>query len=592
MNPRLKHIVFNSCLHPVRIEQNGRVYYVGCGKCAPCLHQRSNMLTSRVQRECSDNAYTYFVTLTYDNNHLPLCRLHKKLNRWIPDSSLPCVPVNVSGSSDVCLYHYADAQMLPREFNSESYIPFIKSYPRTDCFGIVSRDDCKRFIKRLRTNLNTLLCRLDCKPIDDKLFDLKCHYGYRRGMSYSTFYSKVKNNKQYNYEKKQLLEQKRLIRTSWKRELFRYFLVAEYGPSHGNGEVSHHRPHYHALLFCQDERVFKLLPRAVRQSWTLCRPRNISISPVSSQQACGYVAKYVTGNTSLPRILQTELTRTFYLSSRRSAIGTLSYTFEKVQDMYVRGTITENYRTYKSDGSFTDYDVRIPKCVLSRYFPKCKSYGTLSRSEKLRVYSRLFATSVEERDLTRRNYKDILGWRLYPKYEFCDISGKNMITVPSDMCASDVRAATACAKWCAHFGVSPSVYLDVLDWFYYKIDMDNLEQQFLLNEEHPKVVSDMSFLDDLPECLDPAQFDDEVLSTSCTIMELRYSTLGTLIWNYLHKDVSYFYDDAGYLDMSRVSEYYEYGKPWFVVNNIRINDAIAVSNKSKVLNDAIMNSCY
>lgn len=588
MNSRLKHFVFSSCQHPVKVYRNGKSFYVNCGKCAPCLKQRGDMLTSRVMREFSDNPFAYFVTLTYDNKHIPLVKYHPSLDRWIPSDQVPCVPVDGVAASGVCSYSYAESQMLPEEFFGESYIPYIKNYPFRDCFGTVSKTDAINFIKRLRTNLNSLLNKIDSLPFDKELKALNKRYGYRPGMSSSSFYAKVRNDKSYKDEKKEIVARKRAVRKSWNSQLFRYFLVSEYGPTHEKGRPSSHRPHYHAILFCQDERVFKMLPCAIRKSWTLCRPRNLIVSPVDSVRACGYVAKYVTGDTSLPRILKTRLTRTFCLSSRCSAIGSLSYSYEKVQEMYASGSIRENYRSYKPDGSFEDFDVRIPKCVLSRYFPKCKGYGSMSRSAKLSVYSRFYYFR-SDLSKVKEFFKDVV---FYPEYVFDNISGLNVVSRPADFPVSDTLAARACAKWCNHFGVTPDHYLDVMDWFYYKYDMENLEQQFLLSEEHSDVVCDLSFFDDLPECLDPGQCVDECLSYSNTILELRFSPLGTLIRNYTGHDVSYFYDDAGYLDVSRVNEYFEYDKPWYkdYLNGVR--DSIVSSNKSKCFNDEFLENCY
>lgn len=581
MDPRLKHVVFSACQHPVKVYKNGYSFYVNCGKCVPCLKQRGDMLTSRVMREFSDNPFAYFFTLTYDNANIPLVRFRKDVGRWIPDEQVPCVPYNVCDKDDSVVFRYAESQMLDEKFDSSSFYPRINNYKRDFCFGVVSKVDVIKFLKRLRSNLNAAVLRSKLAPLNEELRQLDIRYGRTSSLPYSTFYSRVSNNKDYRYEKEKILLRKKAVRKCWQSKLFRYFVVAEYGPDKGKGCISHHRPHYHGILFCQDETVYRLLPRAFRKSWSKCSSRNMSISPVESNQACGYVAKYVTGNTSLPEILQDKLTRTFCLSSRCAAIGSQSYTYEKLQEMYTRGVIKENYRTYKRDGSFVDYDVSVPSGVLSRYFPKCKGYGSLSRSSKLRVYSR-FDFFRDDLSKMKDYYK---GFVFYPRYQFDKFSGKNVIARPADIPLADVMAARACAKWCYHFNVTPDHYLDILDFFYYKKDMEKLEQQFLLNEVHPDVISDISFFDDLPLCLDPLQSDNECLSSSNTILELRFSPLGELIRNYTGRDVSWFYDDAGFLDQSRVNMFFEYGREWYSAEINRINDDVVLSNKSKVFND-------
>ena len=68
---------------------------VGCGKCPTCLNNRSYEWVTRVQLESFAHKYTYMVTLTYDDEHLPAFFFaddihHVVLNR---DESI-CIPLN------------------------------------------------------------------------------------------------------------------------------------------------------------------------------------------------------------------------------------------------------------------------------------------------------------------------------------------------------------------------------------------------------------------------------------------------------------------------------------------------------------------
>ena len=91
----------------------------------------------------------------------------------------------------------------------------------------------------------------------------------------------------------------------------RYFIASEYGP------VTY-RPHYHGVLFCDDERIARDLPRLIRETWALCAPERCDVQYVSGA-APQYVAKYVNGFARLPQVLATKLTCPFHLLIERAA---------------------------------------------------------------------------------------------------------------------------------------------------------------------------------------------------------------------------------------------------------------------------------
>lgn len=43
----------------------------GCGKCTPCLVNRGRIWTHRIELECTQHEHNTFLTLTYDDEHLP-----------------------------------------------------------------------------------------------------------------------------------------------------------------------------------------------------------------------------------------------------------------------------------------------------------------------------------------------------------------------------------------------------------------------------------------------------------------------------------------------------------------------------------------
>ena len=78
------------CLHPISVrkwkevtpfEKNGRIvksersneyHFVPCGKCVACLARRRNEFTFRLNQEQHYSDYSFFLTLTYDQENVPI----------------------------------------------------------------------------------------------------------------------------------------------------------------------------------------------------------------------------------------------------------------------------------------------------------------------------------------------------------------------------------------------------------------------------------------------------------------------------------------------------------------------------------------
>lgn len=64
----------DSCQHRSFITNryNGARIAVDCGQCDYCIHKKAQKASMRVKTAGSAFKYSYFVTLTYDNEHVPL----------------------------------------------------------------------------------------------------------------------------------------------------------------------------------------------------------------------------------------------------------------------------------------------------------------------------------------------------------------------------------------------------------------------------------------------------------------------------------------------------------------------------------------
>lgn len=63
-----------ACDSPVFVSIRGRLtdIQVGCGKCPPCKLRRVNSWVFRLQQEDKISTSAFFITLTYDGNHVPI----------------------------------------------------------------------------------------------------------------------------------------------------------------------------------------------------------------------------------------------------------------------------------------------------------------------------------------------------------------------------------------------------------------------------------------------------------------------------------------------------------------------------------------
>lgn len=61
--------MLGKCLQPFYVKQSG--FYAPCGKCAYCLSRRKSDWTTRCSHELTHSDFGYFITLTYDQDHIP-----------------------------------------------------------------------------------------------------------------------------------------------------------------------------------------------------------------------------------------------------------------------------------------------------------------------------------------------------------------------------------------------------------------------------------------------------------------------------------------------------------------------------------------
>lgn len=264
---------------------------VDCGQCDHCIHKKAKKASMRVKTAGSAFKYSFFVTLTFDNEHIPLMYC-KVLHSDYEDA------VGISGDIHfgheyhqyipVSEYQCDDNSMLRHVFfeQVQGTVPFdreAKEYSPVKDNWFLSMDAIRSFISKTQA-------------VDKTDYPVSSQYG-RDNLIPFLNYVDVQN-----YIKRL---RKHLYKQLGKYETLHFYAVGEYGPVH-------FRPHFHLVLCTNSDEVAKVLRYCHDKSWTLGR----SDFQRSAGGASSYVASYVNSLCSAPLLYRS--CRAFRPKSRAS----------------------------------------------------------------------------------------------------------------------------------------------------------------------------------------------------------------------------------------------------------------------------------
>jgi len=282
---------------------------VDCGQCDYCIHKRAQKASMRVKTAGSAFKYSYFVTLTYDNEYIPLMNcevLHSeyedalsisgdKVFGYEKHSYIPVSEYSCSDSSVLRHIFFTQVQgTVPYNRESSQYEPVKDNW-------FLSMDAIRSFIAKTKS----------ATPYG-KEGELSARYGDNL-IPYLNYVDVQ------NYIKRL---RKHLKTTLGSYETLHFYAVGEYGPVH-------FRPHYHILLFTNSEQVSKVLRQCHDKSWKLGR----SDFQTSRGGASSYVASYVNSLSSAPLLYRS--CRAFK-PRQRASLGFFEKgeIFEEGEDVY------------------------------------------------------------------------------------------------------------------------------------------------------------------------------------------------------------------------------------------------------------------
>ena len=264
---------------------------VDCGQCDYCIHKKAKKASMRVKTAGSAFKYSYFVTLTYDNEHIPLMNcsvLHSDYedtlgilgdthygyehHQYIPVSEYQC-----DDSSALRHIFFTQVQgTVPYDREIKKYVPVKDNW-------FLSMDAIRSFIYKTQA-------------VDKTDYPASKEYGCDNLIPFLNYVDVQ------NYIKRL---RKHLFQLLGSYETLHFYAVGEYGPVH-------FRPHFHLLLFTNSKEVSEVLRQCHVQSWKFGR----SDFQRSAGGAASYVASYVNSLSAAPLLYRS--CRAFRPRSRAS----------------------------------------------------------------------------------------------------------------------------------------------------------------------------------------------------------------------------------------------------------------------------------
>lgn len=265
---------------------------VDCGRCDYCIHKKAQKASMRVKTAGSAFKYSYFVTLTYDNEHIPL------FNCEVLDNAYDDV-LGISGNTHfgyekhsfvpVSEYRCSDSSELRHIFFTQvqGTIPFNRAssqYEEITDNWFLSLDAIRSFIAKTQTNSPYGKDGILSDRYGDNLIPF---------LNYADVQNYIKRLRKHLFQK------------LGSYETLHFYAVGEYGPVH-------FRPHYHILLFTNSEKVSEVLRYCHDKSWKFGR----SDFQIARGGASSYVSSYVNSLSSAPLLYRS--CRAFRPRSRAS----------------------------------------------------------------------------------------------------------------------------------------------------------------------------------------------------------------------------------------------------------------------------------
>lgn len=286
---------FVSCLEPVQVKTSKGLQLVPCGHCVACENKRRSELRAMVANEELKAKHSFFITLTFDDEHLPLFYWKDQCD-FCPDDYLVRDDASVRDalfqgnmSSISKALSELDSYQIVRDcalFSNQSRIYTDKYFTKnrvrdfdTGELGIPFKNygDVSRELRDYHIQLHKNLLR--CKKLGFKTTGYTwLSYADSHGLDSSfcvplLYYRDIQNfMKRLN---------KYIYGKIGKYKTFRYFIIGEYG-------TKSFRPHWHIILFTDSDEVATLMYDGYRK-----------VIPLQENETCIPTAFYLRVGSSV-----------------------------------------------------------------------------------------------------------------------------------------------------------------------------------------------------------------------------------------------------------------------------------------------------
>lgn len=408
------NLPFTKCLHPVKVKTFRGIQLVKCGKCPACENALRSELRAKVQQEEKNAKFSFFITLTFDDEHLPLFCLRSDLGS--SDDLRRDVFGNVIDDGFYLSYKPVD------------YTDFLSGEKLHIDSTCLADNNIGFFPLSERIQTDNFNDRLDawCVDTENSIYS-RCilgkaseHYevllaDYHKALQSNvakckqlgisnnslSWYDYVDSNFGFSHSdcvpllyypdlQRFLKRLRKYLSKLFNDEKIRYYAIGEYG-------TSSYRPHWHILLFTDSSQIAEFLQNSFYENKVLSRSKRTVQSSVlldslwqygsntidkTDGNASGYISNYVVGSSLLPSILTKLAPQKTFHSVRFGC----PYTQSEVREILD----SRNYERFSSisyvDSATSTVRTRpLWRSFYGLFFPQFVGINSLSDDEKYRV---------------------------------------------------------------------------------------------------------------------------------------------------------------------------------------------------------------
>lgn len=408
------NLPFTKCLHPVKVKTLRGLQLVKCGKCPACENSKRSELRSKVQFEETNCKATFFITLTYDNDNLPLFCLRSDLvsdddkrsdiygnvindGFYLSHKSVDYIDLWSGHKIHFDSTSLADNNVgffpLPDRIQTDNYNDKLNAWCVDSENSIYSRCILGKASEHFDNLLQDYHLQLQSNVAKCKVLGITNNslswYDYVDS-NYCFSHSDCVPLLYYPDLQRFMKRLRKYLSKYFKDEKIRYYAIGEYG-------TSSFRPHWHILLFTDSDSVARFLQNTFYENRTLTTSKRTVHSSFlldslwqygsnsvdkTDGNASGYISNYVVGTSVLPKILGKLAPQKTFHSLRFG----VPYSKGEIREFFVE----RNYERFSKidfvDPATNTLQSRpLWRSYYSLFFPQFVGINSLSDEEKYRV---------------------------------------------------------------------------------------------------------------------------------------------------------------------------------------------------------------